>query len=67
MNKFSERLKELRVEKNLTQTALSHETGLSQAIIANWESGKKSPTLDSLIIIAKYFDVTIDYLAGLED
>ena len=67
MNKFSERLKDLRIEKNLTQTALANETGLSQAIIANWEAGKKSPTLDSLIIIAKYFGVTIDYLAGLED
>ena len=67
MNKFCERLKELRIEKNLTQCDLAKQTGLSQAIIANWEAGKKSPTLDNLIIIARFFNCSIDYLAGLEE
>ena len=67
MNKFAERLKELRLEKNLTQTKLANDTGLSQAIIANWERNLKTPTLDNLIILAKYFGCSIDYLAGLED
>ena len=67
MNKFSERLKELRLEKNLTQTALAQETGISQAGIAKWETGDRNPSVDCLIILAKFFGVTIDYLVGLED
>ena len=67
MNKFAEKLKELRLEKNLTQTKLANDTGLSQAIIANWERNLKTPTLDNLIILAKYFGCSIDYLAGIED
>ena len=67
MNKFSERLKELRLEKNLTQTELAQETGISQAGIAKWETGDRNPSVDCLIILAKFFGVTIDYLVGLED
>ena len=67
MNKFSERLKELRLEKNLTQSELAQETGISQAGIAKWETGDRNPSVDCLIILAKFFGVTIDYLVGLED
>lgn len=67
MNKFSERLKDLRIDKNLSQTALSKQTGISQAAIAKWETGDRTPSMDCLIILAKFFKVTIDYLVGLED
>ena len=67
MNKFSERLKDLRKERNLTQTQLSQETNISQPAIAKWESGDRSPNIDYVIILAKFFDVTTDYLLGLED
>ena len=67
MEKFSERLKELRLEKNLTQDKLAFETGLSQAALANWESGKRSPAAYAVVILAKYFGVTTDYLLGVTD
>ena len=67
MEKFSERLKELRLEKNLTQDKLAKETGLSQAGLALWESGKRSPAAYAVVILAKYFGVTTDYLLGVTD
>ena len=67
MNKFKERLKELRIEKKLSQIDLAKATGISQAGIAKWETGDRTPSLDCLIILAKYFGVTLDYLVGLED
>ena len=67
MNKFAERLKELRSENGLTQTELAKKTGVSQAAIAKWESGDRTPNLDCLIILAKFFNVTLDYLVGLKD
>lgn len=65
--KFSERLKELRLEKNLSQEQLSHETGLSQSSITKWEREERDPTLKALIALADFFQVTIDYLAGREN
>ena len=67
MNKFSERLKELREEKNLTQKELADKVLVSQAAIARWEEGKRSPNLDALILIANFFDVSLDYLVGREN
>ncbi len=39
MSKFKERLKEIRLDHNLTQTELAKQTGISQAAIAKWETG----------------------------
>lgn len=66
-NLFKTRLKELREENNLTQTKLSIETGISQTGIAKWEKGSRTPSMECLIILAKYFCVSIDYLVGLVD
>ncbi|MDE7084799.1 MAG: helix-turn-helix domain-containing protein [Clostridia bacterium] len=67
MEKFGERLKNLRLEKNLGQIQLAKELDVGKSIISLWEQGKCEPTLSKLIAIAKYFGVSIDYLAGLED
>ena len=67
MTKFSERLKELRQEKGLSQRELAKQTGYSQAAIARWEAGQQIPTIDTLETMCKYFDCTADYLIGLED
>lgn len=67
MSNFSTRLKELRTFKGLTQRALSNQTGFSQAAIARWEANLQIPNIDVAITFAKYFDVTTDYLLGLED
>lgn len=68
-NKFSNRLKELRVEKKLSQGELAKELGnkITQSAIALWELDKRVPNLDAVIILADYFCVSLDYLAGRED
>lgn len=67
MSKFRERLKELRIEKGLSQNKLAPQIGFQQATICDWESGKKEPTTAALIACALFFDVTTDYLLGRED
>ena len=67
MEKFIERLKELRKEKGLSQAQLAAETGLTQSSIAYWETGKRNPTAQAVIILARYFGVTTDYLLGEKD
>lgn len=65
--KFAERLKELRTEKNLNQVELSVEIGVSKGIISLWENGLREPGMYSLIQLAKFFEVSIDYLVGISD
>ncbi len=67
MTMFAQRLKELRLENELSQNQLSKQLGISQAAINKWEKGIIVPTIDSAAIVAKFFGVSIDYLAGLED
>ena len=64
---FAERLKELRQEKDISQETLAKELGVGNGTISLWENGKREPKLSNLILIAEYFGVSIDYLAGLED
>ena len=56
------KLKELRLNKNLTQTQLAKEFKVTQKTIANYETGTTQPTFDILIKIANYFNVSLDYL-----
>ena len=65
--KFPEILKELRKEKNLTHKKLAEEIGYSKAIIGFWEKGEKQPTAEAIISLAVFFNVSTDYLLGLED
>lgn len=66
MDKFAERLRELREEKGLSITALAKETGFSQVAIGRWENKLRVPNIETLIVFAKYFNVTTDYLLGLD-
>ena len=67
MKIFSERLKELRIERNLNQSALARETGICQSCIARWEADDRDPTIHGLIALAKFFGCSIDFLVGLEE
>ena len=64
---FSERLRELRTEKGITQDSLAAETGLSHGCIAMLETSKRAPTGSTIIALAEFFEVTSDYLLGLEN
>ena len=65
--KFAERLKELRKERNLSQMDLSLATHISQSAIAKWELEKTEPTASALIVLAKFFGESVDFLLGLTD
>lgn len=67
MNKFSERLKELRESKKLTQNELSKEINISAACINRWEKNLRVPSIDSIVILCQFFGCSADYLIGLED
>ncbi|MBQ8658813.1 MAG: helix-turn-helix transcriptional regulator [Clostridia bacterium] len=63
--KFQERIKELRIQKNMSQMELSKATGLSQSAIAKWELGKTEPTATAIVVLAEFFGETTDYLLGI--
>lgn len=65
--KFSSRLRELRSEKNLTQTQLAQKLGLTQKIISCYETARSAPSFHSLLILATEYDLSIDWLLGLTD
>ena len=64
---FHNRLKELRRQRNLTQSELSKATKLSQSAIAMYESGKREPKIEVLELLADYFNVDMNYITGKSD
>ena len=66
METFGQRLKQLRQEKGIGQIALAKELGVGKSIVSLWEKDECEPTLSKLVSLAKFFNVSIDYLAGLE-
>lgn len=67
MEKFANRLKDLRTEKGLTQMQLAFDTHLSKSAIAFWELGQRVPNANAIVTLARYFDVSCDYLLGESD
>lgn len=67
MTKFPERLKQLREGRGVSQATVSKAMGVSRYAIYSYEKGKTAPTLEGLVILADYFDVTTDYLLGRSD
>ena len=55
-------LKKLRKEKNLTQIALQMHTGIEQALLSKFETGERIPPTETLLILADFYDVSIDYI-----
>ena len=66
-NTFGKNLKQLREIAKIGQIQLAKALGVSKGIISMWENGLREPTMSSLISLAKFFDVSIDYLVGLEN
>lgn len=64
---FSQTLKELRQERNLTQKELAYDLNYTQSNISEWENGTVEPKATALTAISTYFGVSIDYLLGLEN
>ena len=67
MSTFKENLKALRIENGVGQVELAKQIGVSKGIISLWENGLREPNMYSLIALARYFKVSIDFLVGLKD
>lgn len=64
---FRQRLKELRLSKGLSQQQLGEAIGTTYSAVSYWEKGINEPKLSYIINLAKFFEVSSDYLLGLED
>ena len=67
MKIFAERLKELRVEAGLSTQQLAEKLGITNALISRWERDLCEPSIVALVAVAKFFNVSADYLSGLSD
>lgn len=64
---FKTRLKELRLEKNVSQLEVAKMLNMSKMAVSHWEKGNSEPSIEQLKILAAFFDVSIDYLVGYID
>lgn len=67
MYQLHEKLKALRNRDNISQNALAKQMNLTRATINAWEMGINYPNSQSLIMLADFFNVSVDYLLGLDD
>jgi len=62
---FGQRLEMLREERNLSQVAVSKMLNIANSTLSLYESDYRKPDYDMLIKLAKFYDVSTDYLLGL--
>lgn len=66
-NKFAERLSDLLNEYNLSKRAFAKKIEVSAMSVSDWTTGKIQPTAENIYLVAEYFNVSADYLLGLQD
>ena len=67
MKIFAERLKELRTERKLSTTALGNAINVSDTTVCRWENSQADAKGENLKALAKFFNVSADFLLGLKD
>ena len=67
MVNLGKRIVELRQSKKISQAKLAKALGVSFGIVCYWETNRSEPTASNIVKLAKYFDVSADYLLGLEE
>lgn len=67
VNTFGKRLRDLRKEKGLSMKQLAIKVGIADSCISRWENEQTVVNAEQLIIFAKFFNVSTDYLLGLRD
>lgn len=60
-------LKKLRKEAGLTQISLQMKTGIEQALLSKFENGDRTPPTETLILLADFYNVSMDYIMGRTD
>ncbi len=55
-------IKFVRVSRDITQLKVQMDTGISQSTISKYETGEALPTVENLMLLANYYDVSLDYL-----
>ena len=53
---------ELRDKKGVTDYRVSEDTGIARSTFTDWKNGRSAPKVETLLLLAKYFDVPIEYL-----
>lgn len=64
---YGQRLRQLRKAHKLTMEQLGEKIGIAKSSYGGYEAESKKPPLDKLIILAKLYDVSVDYILGLTD
>ena len=62
---FSQNIKKLRKERNLSQSRLAQQLQVTQQAVGKWEKGKSTPDSDTLRQIAEFFGTSVDFLLGV--
>ena len=62
--KYNERIREIREDNTLTQQKVADLLNIGQRTYADYESGKTRIPIDNLLILAKYYNVSMDYISG---
>lgn len=65
--KYMERIRALREDQDLTQTDVANLLNIGQKTYSDYELGKTRIPLDSVMILAKYYNVSMDYICGASD
>lgn len=66
-NAFSDRLKALRIERKLKQDDIAVIMGVTKTQVSDMERKRRTTTLEKAVILADYFNVSLDYLVGRTD
>lgn len=61
---FPSKLKKARMETGMTQREIAKETKIPQSTLANWELGRTQPDIESIGILADFYQVSVDWLFG---
>lgn len=62
--KYNERIREIREDHHLTQQKVADLLNIGQRTYADYESGKTRIPIDNILILAKYYNVSLDYIIG---
>ncbi len=64
---YNQRIRDLRIDNDKSQSDIAKIIGTSQSYYAQYENGKRSIPFERMVILARYYNVSLDYIAGFTD